>query len=135
MYRAGAAKSTRFENRKIHNMDTKFSYHVVRLLLEVEMLLAEHDMDLERHREQMKAVRRGEWSIERLTEWAAAKEKDLEALYASSTLPYKPDEGKIKVLLLECLEHHYGDLSAAVHVERDADRVLQEIAKLSGGWR
>jgi predicted nucleotidyltransferase len=118
-----------------HGYDTKYAYHIVRLLLEVEMLLAEHDMDLERHREQMKSVRRGEWSLERLTEWATTKEKDLESLYASSTLPYKPDEQKVKALLLECLEHHYGDLSAAVHVERDADRILTQIAKLAGDWR
>lgn len=117
-----------------HGMDRKFAYHVVRLLLEAEMILAEHDLDLERHREQLKAIRRGEWTEPQLREWAQSKEKDLEALYASSTLPHKPREPEIKQLLLSCLEHHYGDLSAAVRVEKDSDRVLSEIAKLTSAW-
>lgn len=115
--------------------DVKYAYHVVRLLLEAEMILAEQDLDLERHREQLKGIRRGEWTEEQLREWAQAKERDLEALYASSTLPNVPREAEIKALLLRCLEHHYGDLSKAVHVQGEADRVVREIAKLTDQWR
>lgn len=118
-----------------HGYDLKFAYHVVRLLLEVEMILGEHDLDLERHREQLKAIRRGEWTETDLREWAGAKERDLETLYASSSLPYAPQEDAIRALLLRCLEHHYGDLSKAVHVEDDADRALRQIAEISARWR
>lgn len=130
-----SADSKRAESYEEHGYDTKFAYHVVRLLLEVEMLLGEHDIDLERHREQMKAVRRGEWSLDKLVEWAATKEKDLESLYASSTLPHRSDEPTVKKLLLECLEHHYGDLSSVVYVPSKAEDALREIARLSEGWR
>lgn len=118
-----------------HGYDVKFAYHVVRLLLEVEMILGEEDLDLERHREQLKAIRRGEWTEADLKDWAQAKERDLEALYASSTLPHKPDEPVIKKLLMDCLEHHYGDLSRAVRVEDDADRILRQVARLTEKWR
>jgi transposase len=99
------------------------------------MILGEQDLDLERHREQLKAIRRGEWMESRLRDWAQAKERDLEALYASSPLPHTPREPEIKQLLLKCLEHHYGDLSTAITIERDADRVLKEVATLTERWR
>lgn len=118
-----------------HGYDVKFAYHVVRLLLEVEMILGEHDVDLERHREQLKGIRRGEWTLDRLIDWAQAKERDLESLYASSSLPHRPREPEIKALLLRCLEHHYGDLSKAVVVEGEAERVLRQVAKLTKAWR
>ena len=110
--------------------DVKFAYHVVRLLLQAEMIMAEGDLDLERHREQLKSIRRGEWSLEQLEEWQQTKEKQLEELYSKSSLPFGPDEPAIKRLLVDCLEHHYGDLSKAVVIEGEAERVIRAIARL-----
>jgi predicted nucleotidyltransferase len=118
-----------------HGYDVKFGYHVVRLLLEVEQILVHHDIDLERDREQLKAIRRGEWPHERLVAWAEEKEKALEALYHTSTLPYAPDEALIKRHLLHCLEAHYGDLSSSVVVPGDADQLLAQIAELTQRYR
>ena len=115
--------------------DRKYAYHVVRLLLEGEMILAEHDLDIERHREQLKSIRRGEWTQPQLIEWAAEKEKQLEGLYSSSTLRHTPDEPLIKRLLMDCLEQHYGDLSKSVIVEGDADRILRDIARLTAKYQ
>ncbi|MFO0847342.1 MAG: nucleotidyltransferase domain-containing protein [Gemmataceae bacterium] len=97
-----------------HGYDTKFAYHVVRLLGEVEQILVEGDIDLQRDRERLKAIRRGEWPEARLRQWAADKEADLERAYAASTLPAVPDEDRLKELLLACLEEHYGSLAGAV---------------------
>lgn len=101
-----------------HGFDTKFAYHVVRLIGEVEQILVEGDIDLQRDRELLKAIRRGEWTEDRLRAWFAAKESQLEATYAASTLRATPDEVGIKALLMESLEEHYGSLSACV-VEPD----------------
>jgi predicted nucleotidyltransferase len=101
-----------------HGYDTKFGYHVVRLISEVEMILAEGDIDLQRDNERLKAIRRGEWTEERLRTWFAEKESHLERLHAESKLPAVPDEPRIKALLLNCLEDHYGSLAACV-VEPD----------------
>jgi uncharacterized protein len=101
-----------------HGYDTKFAYHVVRLLGEVEQLLVEGDIDLQRDNDRLKAIRRGEWTEERLRQWAADKEADLERAYAASPLPAGPDEGRIRALLLNCLEEHYGSLAGCV-VEPD----------------
>jgi predicted nucleotidyltransferase len=97
-----------------HGFDTKFGYHVVRLIGEVEMILLEGDIDLQRNNEQLKAIRRGEWTEERLRSWFAEKESQLERLYAESSLRTVPDEGRIKGLLMNCLEDHYGSLEGCV---------------------
>jgi uncharacterized protein len=104
-----------------HGFDTKFGYHVVRLIGEVEQILAEGDIDLRRNNEPLKAIRRGEWTEERLRAWFAEKETHLERLYAESPLPPVPDEGRIKALLLRCLEEHYGSLEGCVV---DPDRAV-----------
>ena len=66
------------------------------------MILIEGDIDLQRNNEQLKAIRRGEWTEERLRQWFADKESHLERVYAESTLRATPDEPKIRALLLNC---------------------------------
>jgi len=109
----------RHEDYLKHGYSTKFAYHVVRLLSEVEMILIEGDLDLTRNREQLKAIRRGEWSKEEIREYFNKKETFLEELYIKSDLRYKPDEKLIKQLLLNCLEHHYGSLEGCVSATKD----------------
>jgi predicted nucleotidyltransferase len=110
-----------------HGYDVKFAYHVVRLLTEVEMILLEQDIDLQRNNEQLKAIRRGEWTEDRLRAWCAAKEAHLERAYAESTLPATPNEPRIKALLLNCLEDHYGSLEACVVNPDQAIEALRNI--------
>ena len=81
----------------------------------------EGDIDLQRNNEQLKAIRRGEWTEERLRQWFADKESHLERAYAESTLRAAPDEARIKALLLDCLEEHYGSLEGCVV---DPDRAV-----------
>ena len=115
------ARGRRAEMVERHGFDTKFAYHVVRLIGEVEQILVEGDIDLRRNREQLKAIRRGEWTEDRLRAWFAEKEAHLERAYAESTLPAVPDEARIKALLLACLEEHYGSLDGCVV---DPDRAV-----------
>lgn len=107
--------------------DVKFAYHVVRLMNEVEQILIEHDLDLQRNREQLKSIRRGEWSLEQIESYFNNKEHALETAYANSTLPHSPDEDKIKTILLQCIEMHYGNLEGAVKVTSPLDKVLREL--------
>jgi predicted nucleotidyltransferase len=107
-------RGKRAELAAAHGYDTKFAYHVVRLLGEAEQILVEGDIDLQRDNERLKAIRRGEWTEARLRQWAADKEADLERAYAASPLPAVPDEAGLKALLLNCLEEHYGSLAGCV---------------------
>lgn len=110
--------------------DIKFAYHLVRLSYECEMILAEHDLDLRRHREHLKAVRRGDVSEQDIRDWFAAKEKYLEKLYQDSTLQHKPDVSKIRNLLLTCLEHHYGTIDNVIEKQDKYKNIVTEIRQL-----
>ncbi len=87
----------------------------------MEKILTEQDIDSERNREQLKAIRRGDWTIEDIETYFFRKEKKLESLYTACQLPPNPDEAKIQVLLLNCLEQYYGDLSSCI-VDQGKDR-------------
>jgi len=112
---------------------TKFAYHIIRLLDEVEQILVEEDLDLTRNREQLKAIRRGEWTKLQIRDHFDAKEKSLELAYTSCQLPRRPDDGLIKALLIDCLEEHYGSIAGCISVntdERGAARKLREIENI-----
>lgn len=119
-----------------YGYDVKFAYHVVRLLNEVEQILTEQDLDLERNREQLKSIRRGEWSQQKIEDYFSGKERELESLYTNCTLPHSPDLDGIKQLLLQCLEQHYGSLDGCIKDEgaivkavKDIDAILDKVRK------
>ena len=125
--KANSQNPKRQESIDKYGFDLKFAYHVVRLALEGEQILVEHDLDIERSREVLKAIRRGEWTEEKLRGWFDEKEKHLEELYAKSDLRHSPDEDAIKELLMNCLEHHYGSLDNAVKREVPVEKMIAEL--------
>jgi predicted nucleotidyltransferase len=131
MHKAGLktpqAGSKRAANVEAHGWDTKFGYHVVRLISEVEQILEDGDLDLQRNREQLKAIRRGEMRLDEVQRWFYEKEQSLEKLYAESKLRHSPDEPAIKQLLLDCIEDHYGSLDGCVANPDAAVVALREI--------
>lgn len=128
--KTGSSNDKRQATIAQHGFDTKHGYHVARLCLQAEEALSEHTITLDRNSQILLSIRRGEWTLERLQEWFAAKELSLDALYATSTLRAVPDEEAIKDLLLRCLEMHYGDLSSAVKVVGREERLLHSIRDL-----
>ncbi len=97
-----------------YGYSVKFAYHVVRFLDEAEQILQEGTLDLLKSKEVLKSIRRGEWKLQQIKDYFTEKEVYLKKLYEESRLPYSPDEGRIKQLLIDCLETHYGSLSAAI---------------------
>lgn len=125
--KANSANPKRQADIEKHGFDTKFAYHVVRLLLQAEQILLEHTLDIERNAEILKAIRRGDWTEEKLRSWFDEKEKHLEELYVKSDLRHSPDEDSIKNLLMTCLEHHYGSLDNAVKREVPVEKMIAEL--------
>lgn len=121
------AKGKRAELVAQCGFDTKVGYHIVRLILEVEQILVEGDIDLQRNNEQLKAIRRGEWSLEYLREWFSLKQTELERVYAESQLRPQPDEESIRLLLFNCLEEHFGTLENCVVDPNRAVAALRSI--------
>jgi hypothetical protein len=101
---------------------------------EAEMILAEGDLDLRRHNEHLKSIRRGDVKEEEIRKWASEKEQQLEKLYVESKLPWGPDESKIKKLLLNCLEAHYGDLSKVVVIPDRFEVALKQVKEIIDKW-
>lgn len=114
--------------------DVKFAYHLVRLMGEVEQIMTEGDLDIERDRERLKGIRRGDWKLEDLEAWFTEREKTLGTLYTTSTLRHTPDEPAIRKLLIDCLEHHYGSMSNIVNTVSDERRLLAQISQLTRGY-
>ncbi|HBI00636.1 MAG TPA: nucleotidyltransferase [Flavobacterium sp.] len=126
--------SKRYESIMKYGYDVKFAYHVVRLMDEAEQILIEHDIDLQRNREKLKSIRRGEWTMQQIEEHFAEREKTLTTVYAESKLRHSPDEPAITRLLLSCLEEYYGDLSSAVKVVGVAEDDLRKIKQIVEKW-
>lgn len=98
--------------------DVKFAYHLVRLIDEVQQILSVGDLDLEQNREQLKDIRKGNWSKEKVIQYFEWKEKGLEELYNDTKeIPYKPRTEEIRELLFKCLEMHF----TTIEKERPVD--------------
>lgn len=117
--------SKRIELVKKYGYDVKFAYHLVRLLLEVEQILQEQDLDLQRNSDVLKAIRRGEWTLEKVNEWFQEKEKYLEKVYETSLLPVKPDMKALERLLMSVLRNHYDQIPIVSN-----DNLLDELKML-----
>lgn len=124
-------RTKRLDSIVKYGYDIKFAYHVIRLLNEVEQILEEQDLDLTRHREQLKSIRRGEWTLEQVEDHFYRREKELECAYKNSTLRYTPDEVAIKSLLLNCLEEHFGTLEKAIVTDNQIVDAMRQIQDLS----
>jgi len=111
---ANANSPKRQEYYAKYGYDVKFAYHIVRLLNECEQILVEGDLDLRRNNDQLKSIRNGEYTLERLDEYFVMKERHLEEVNNKSTIPYCVKEEEIKELLMNCLESHYGALDDAL---------------------
>lgn len=122
----------RVELREKFGFDVKFAYNVVRLIDEAEQIFTTGDLDLMRNREQLKSIRRGEWTEAEIRDYLDRKERTLEDIYLKSDLPQKPDTKKVKDVLLQCLEYHYQNLDNCVVNPDRAEVLVRDIKRLIG---
>lgn len=124
-------KGKRLASVEKYGYDVKYAYHLVRLMGEIEDILMHGTIDLQKNKEQLKSIRRGEMTLKEVEEWFTFKEKDLESLYVSSKLRHTPDEEAIKELLMNCLEEHFGNLDAVIVSQDRYQKALQEIQDIT----
>ena len=109
--------------------DIKHAVHLVRLMYEVEQILTTGDLNLRRNSEELKSIRRGEWSVNKVKKFFADKEQSLERIYEEcDCIPWEPREDEIKQLLLDCLEEHWGSLEGCIITDMTPVLALREIA-------
>lgn len=129
------AEGKRVELIEKYGYDVKFAYHIVRLLLEIEQILEEGDLTLDRNGPQLKEIRSGNWKLDYLIKWADDKMGSLEDTYARSALRPTPDEDSIKDLLVKVLSHHFQDISAGVKIPKSAEQMLDRISDIVDEFR
>lgn len=110
--------------------DVKFAYHVVRLAQEAEMILLTGDLNIEAGKEELKAIRRGEWTLEQLQAWFVTRTAMLDELYIRSTLRPEPNYDDLNRILMVCLEIKFGSLSNALVAGKD-EIALQKYAEIA----
>ena len=132
LHKAGSQtkEGKRKEDVEKWGWDRKHLMHVVRLTLEAQDILQNGDLDLRTHCEHLKTIRRGEISLEEVRKWFTEKEIYLDKLYQESKLPWGPDEPKVKQLLLNALEIHYGSLDKVITLPDAAEQTLREVKEL-----
>lgn len=114
-----------------YGYDVKFLYHLARLSDQAEQLLTLGTMDLERSKEYLKAIRRGEIPFEEVEALFKTKELALSKIYNETTIiPYSANEEKIKKLLLHCIEEYYGNLSSFGIVSSKSEDLIRDIRDL-----
>lgn len=101
-----------------HGYDLKAAYHVVRLIDEIEQILTTGDLDLERNSEQLKAIRRGDFTQNDIETIFQVAEYRLEDAKHKSALPEKPDKDYIRGMLLDILEMHYGSIDEMPRMDK-----------------
>lgn len=138
MHKMSSNKRTgnRAELYNQHGFDVKFSYNLVRLIYQIEQILIENDLDLQKHKEHLKAIRRGEVSEQDIYCWFNEREKTLEKQYRESTIQQLPDKEKIKGMILKILESQYGNLNNCFVSQTQESSILKKIRTLlnEGGY-
>jgi predicted nucleotidyltransferase len=89
-----------------HGYDSKHAYHIVRLARLGEELLLTGKMTVTDRpdKDELAAVRRGEWSYDRILEFASAIDGRMVELENDTVLPNKPDREQIDLLTQEIVE-------------------------------
>src|SRR5581483_4801260 len=78
-----------------YGFDVKYAYHLIRLIDECKQIFTTGTIDLQLEREKYKAIRRGDWSLDKVLRYFSSSEEELRKLYVDSKLiPYEPDEDK-----------------------------------------
>lgn len=117
--------------RTRERVDWKFVYHVVRLLLECEQILADGDLKLRRDGAFLKQIRQGVMTLDELFVWVGKQEGYLETLHKESSLPNLPDKNAVRELLIKCIELVYEDFDTIVYIPtNEIDKALNDIRRI-----
>lgn len=91
-----------------HGYDTKHAVHLIRLLRMGEEILTRGEVLVDRpDADELLAIRRGEWAVERVMEEAELRSAALPGLIESSALPRSPNRDAVDKLVIELHERGF----------------------------
>jgi hypothetical protein len=89
--------------------DSKNAAHLIRLLRMGVEFLIEGDLKVSRtDSDELLAIKRGEWPLDRVKQEAERLFRLAEQAYLNSTLPQEPDTGRAEALCREIISDYYG---------------------------
>jgi predicted nucleotidyltransferase len=92
----------RFESEQKFGFDAKFGYHIVRLLTNCVDFFRTGEFIVKcKNAEELKEIRKGAWSYEKLMEFSENQEKLLDELYEKSTIKREPNRKLIDQLVID----------------------------------
>lgn len=97
-----------------YGYDTKYAMHVVRLGLQGIELLTTGRLCLpipEPERSRLQGIRKGELSLQHVSEWAEDLERQLKVLLDTSPLPARPDQGYVEEWMIRTYWDYWQTLS------------------------
>lgn len=106
-------KATRNEARAAleakYGYDTKHGMHLVRLVRQCREILTTGTLNVYRKddRDELLAIRNGEWEYDQLIEWADAQDKEMDVLYEQTILPREPRRKEINDLCIKLVEESF----------------------------
>lgn len=119
------AGSTRLANFEKYGYDVKFASHLIRLGLFCEQILKYRWIELRQDAELLKSIKRGEFTLLEIEDMAQSIISRLEKLQLNTKLPIDVDKPKIKKVLVNVIESHYGSIDKLVKLEEsEADKKL-----------
>lgn len=127
--------TARAEDIEKYGVDTKYLYHTVRLLLECEQILEFGDIDIQRDKDTLKAIRKGEWTYPDIMVWQEQKMLHLDRLYETTKLPASPDYDALRKLLIDCLEQHYGSIEDAVRSDVEVADLMNDMQNVIDSYK
>lgn len=120
--------STRLPNFEKYGYDVKFASHLVRLGLFCEQILKNRWLDLRQDAELLKSIKRGQFTLKEVENIANSIISRLEKLQLNMTLPINVNKEKVKGVLVNIIESHYGSIDKLVKLEEsEADKKLAAI--------
>ena len=121
----------RLESFNKWGYDLKFASHTIRLGYYCEQILQDRWIDLRRDAEMIKRIKLGQLSLLEVENLAQTILKRIEKKLVSTTLPTKPNEQKIKQLLINIIECHYGSIGGLIKISESEDaKKLAEIRSI-----
>lgn len=101
-YSVSQFKKLEQDLRTRHEIKWKHPMHLVRLLLSAITILREGRVPVrvESHREELMAIRGGEWSWPEINAWRLDLQRQLDAAFAATKLPDRPDFDRADAFLI-----------------------------------
>jgi predicted nucleotidyltransferase len=89
--------------------DTKHGMHLVRLMRQCREILETGTLNVYRKddRDELLAIRNGEWSYDRLIEWSEQQDQNMNILYENTLLPKEPRRKEINNLCIKLVEKSF----------------------------